>query len=308
MHDILFRIGDRFAIHSYGVMAMIGFLAALFVARWRARRAGLLPDEITDLCVWALLAGIVGSRIAYILQNTDYFFDTRRPGWSVFDLFKIWEGGLVFYGGLIGAMAVTLLLLRARKLKVLPVLDVLAPSLALGQAFGRIGCYLHGCCYGVPVHAGAWYGCVFPRDALPYLSGLQRASVHSAGHSAVADGTGELARPLLHLHHPLALLPPPAPLGRGDGAVPDPLLHRAVHRGVLPGRHAPARPDEPGAVDQHRDFHRGRRADDLPQDERAGQGPRSGSEERPVALTRSRRRAADRVRDRRESSRSRRTC
>ena len=172
MHDILFRIGDRFAIHSYGVMAMIGFLAALFVARWRARRAGLLPDEITDICVWALLAGIVGSRIAYILQNTDYFFDTRRPGWSVLDLLKIWQGGLVFYGGFIGAMVVTLLLLRAKKLKMLPVLDVLTPSLALGQAFGRIGCYLHGCCYGVPVHEGAWYGCVFPRDALPYLSGV----------------------------------------------------------------------------------------------------------------------------------------
>ena len=165
MHDILFRISDRFAIHSYGVMAMIGFLAALLVARWRARRAGLVPDEITDIGVWALLAGIVGSRIVYILQNTDYFFDTRRRGWSVFDLFKIWQGGLVFYGGLIGAMVVTLLLLRAKKLKMLPVLDVLAPSLALGQAFGRIGCYLHGCCYGVPVHAGAWYGCVFPANS-----------------------------------------------------------------------------------------------------------------------------------------------
>ncbi|MGO8702481.1 MAG: prolipoprotein diacylglyceryl transferase [Candidatus Brocadiia bacterium] len=172
MHDIFFRIGDRFAIHSYGVMAMIGFLAGLFVARWRARRAGLLPDEITDICVWALLAGIVGSRIAYVLQNTDYFFDTGRPGWSVLDLLKIWQGGLVFYGGLIGALVVTLLLLRAKKLKVLPVLDVLTPSLALGHAFGRIGCYLHGCCYGVPVHEGAWYGCVFPRDALPYLSGV----------------------------------------------------------------------------------------------------------------------------------------
>jgi phosphatidylglycerol:prolipoprotein diacylglycerol transferase len=170
MHDILFRISDRFAIHSYGVMAMIGFLAALFVARWRAKRAGLVPDEITDICVWALLAGIVGSRIVYVLlpENRAYFFDTSRPGWSFWNLFKIWEGGLVFYGGLIGAIVVTLLLLRARKLKVLPVLDVLAPSLALGHAFGRIGCYLHGCCYGVPVHSGAWYGCVFPNHAIPY--------------------------------------------------------------------------------------------------------------------------------------------
>jgi phosphatidylglycerol:prolipoprotein diacylglycerol transferase len=168
MYDILFRITGRFAIHSYGVMAMIGFLSALLVARWRARRAGLLPDEVTDLAVWALLAGIVGSRIVYILQNADYFFDTSRVGWSLFDFVKIWEGGLVFYGGFIGALIVTLLLLRAKRLKILPVLDVFAPSLALGQAFGRIGCYLHGCCFGVPVHPGAWYGCVFPVNAVPY--------------------------------------------------------------------------------------------------------------------------------------------
>jgi phosphatidylglycerol:prolipoprotein diacylglycerol transferase len=170
MHDILFRISDRFAIHSYGAMAMIGFLAALLVARRRALRAGLAPDEITDIGIWTLLAGIVGSRIAYVLlpENRGYFFDTRRVGWSLFDLIKIWEGGLVFYGGLIGAMIVTLLLLRAKKLKILPVLDVFAPSLALGQAFGRIGCCLHGCCYGAPVHAGAWYGCVFPANSVPY--------------------------------------------------------------------------------------------------------------------------------------------
>jgi len=170
MHDILFRVSGSFAIHSYGLMAMIGFLAALLVARWRARRARLAPDEITDLAIWALLAGIAGSRIAYILlpENRNYFFCTSRADWSFWNFFKIWQGGLVFYGGLIGALVVTLLLLRARKLKTLPVLDVLAPSLALGHAFGRIGCYLHGCCYGMPVHEGAWYGCAFPANSVSY--------------------------------------------------------------------------------------------------------------------------------------------
>ncbi len=307
MHDIFFRIGDRFAIHSYGVMAMIGFLAALFVARWRARRAGLLPDEITDICVWALLAGIVGSRIAYILQNTDYFFDTSRPGWSVLDLFKIWQGGLVFYGGLIGALVVTLLLLRAKKLKVLPVLDVLTPSLALGQAFGRIGCYLHGCCYGVPVHEGAWYGCVFPRDALPYLSGVG-APLYIPPGTPLWPTQLVSAFDLFCIFIILSLF---FRHQRRSGEVMalylHPLLHRAVHRGVLPGRHAPARPDERGAVDQHRALHRGRCADGLAQDEHAGEGRPPGSEGRPVALTRSRR-AADPAQERRGSSRSRRTC
>ena len=84
---------------------------------------------------------------------------------------------MVFYGGFIGAMVVTLILLRAKKLKTLPVLDVLAPSVALGQAFGRIGCYLHGCCYGVPVHAGAWYGCVYPSETYFHLEKGQPVGV-----------------------------------------------------------------------------------------------------------------------------------
>lgn len=174
MHDILFRISGSFAIHSYGVLAMIGFLSAILVARWRAAKVGISPDAITDICVWALVGGILGSRIAYVIQNASHYFDTSRPDWSFLDFFKIWEGGLVFYGGFIGGAVVTLLLLRARRLKMLPVVEVLAPSLALGQGFGRIGCYMHGCCYGVPVRAGAWYGCVFPPKALPYDPGAAR--------------------------------------------------------------------------------------------------------------------------------------
>jgi len=173
MRDILFRIplpflGKSLPLHSYGLMAMLGFIAAMLVARWRAKRVGVSRDNVTDVALWALLGGIVGSRIVYVIQNADYYFDTSRPGWSVLDLFKIWEGGLVFYGGLIGACCCAFVVIRARKERLLAVLDVLAPSLALGHAFGRIGCLMRGCCYGVPVDPGAWYGVVFPEGALPY--------------------------------------------------------------------------------------------------------------------------------------------
>ena len=173
MHDILFRIPLPFTdgvlpIHSYGVMAMIGFLAGLLVARRRAKRVGLSPDNVTDVALWALLSGIVGSRIVYVAQNASWFFDTSRSDWSLLDVLKIWEGGLVYYGGFIGAAVAVVVVTRIRRERLLPVLDVLAPSVALGHAFGRIGCFLRGCCWGMPVTGGAWYGVVFPDNAPAY--------------------------------------------------------------------------------------------------------------------------------------------
>ncbi len=166
MHDILFTLpnpftGGRLPVHSYGVMAMLGFLAAVLTARWRARRSGLSPDLVTDVAVWGLLAGIVGSRLVYLMTFPGEFH-------SLLDFFKIWQGGLVFYGGLIGAGTTVLGYLWWKKERILPVLDVLAPSLALGHAFGRVGCTLHGCCYGVVLpNQRAWYGIAYPENSPP---------------------------------------------------------------------------------------------------------------------------------------------
>lgn len=173
MHDILFTLPLPFTdralpVHAYGVMAMVGFLLGLWLARWRARRVGLSPETITDLLIYALIAGIVGSRVFYVVQNADHFFNTRRPGWSFMDLFEIWKGGLVFYGGFIGAGIVVLWVARARKIRLLALLDAMAPSVVLGHAFGRIGCFLHGCCYGVPLKPDAWCGVVYPEGSVAY--------------------------------------------------------------------------------------------------------------------------------------------
>ncbi len=168
MYEILFRIPlpftDRaFPVRSYGVMAMIGFLAAVLVARWRAKKVGISADGITDVGLWALLGGIVGSRLFYVIQ-----IDRFRPDWSFADVFKIWEGGLVFYGGFIAALIAVVIMARIKKIRLLAVWDVLAPSLALGHAFGRIGCLLRGCCYGVKMEHGSWCGVVFPPNAPAY--------------------------------------------------------------------------------------------------------------------------------------------
>jgi phosphatidylglycerol:prolipoprotein diacylglycerol transferase len=166
MHDILFTLPNPFTggslpLHSYGVMAMLGFLAAVLLARWRAARSAISPDLVTDVAVWGLLAGIVGSRLAYLIRYPDEFN-------GLADFFKIWQGGLVFFGGLIAAVATILGYLCWKKQRILPVLDVLAPALALGHAFGRVGCVLHGCCYGVVLkNQQAWYGLTYPDGSPP---------------------------------------------------------------------------------------------------------------------------------------------
>ncbi len=164
MHEILIRIPLPFTdktlpLFSYGFMLMLGFLSALLVARWRGKTIGLSPDHVTDMALAALIGGIVGSRLAYVIQYGNASF---------LDFFKLWEGGLVFYGGFIGACVLVIALLKTRKQRLLPFLDATAPSLALGHALGRIGCLMKGCCYGRPVPDDAWYGIEFPPSAPAY--------------------------------------------------------------------------------------------------------------------------------------------
>jgi len=132
------------SIKSYGVMMVLGFLAALFLARRRARRLGENHLHVTDFAVWTLVAGIAGARLMHVLHNWPQYRD--RP-WQVL---AIWSGGLEFLGGVVAALLFTVLYLRRKKLPTLKYLDILAPSLMLGLAFGRMGCFLNGCCFGAP--------------------------------------------------------------------------------------------------------------------------------------------------------------
>jgi phosphatidylglycerol:prolipoprotein diacylglycerol transferase len=145
MHKIAFQFGPL-AIHWYGVMVALGFLAGLWTASRRAPRDGIHPERILDLGPWLIVGAIVGSRLLFVISYWDEYF-ARQP-W--YEIFMIQRGGLVFYGGLIGAFAGAVIFIRWKKLPFLKVADVTAPSIALGHAFGRIGCLMNGCCYGKP--------------------------------------------------------------------------------------------------------------------------------------------------------------
>lgn len=135
--------GKTIPIYSYGFMVMTGFAAAILVASYRAERVGIDRNVILDLGLWTMLAGIVGARVFHMIQ-----FHEHYAGQSFFSFFEVWKGGLVFYGGLVGGAAAGILFLRLRNLSVRRMADVIAPTIALGVAFARFGCFLNGCCYG----------------------------------------------------------------------------------------------------------------------------------------------------------------
>ncbi|HTI98597.1 MAG TPA: prolipoprotein diacylglyceryl transferase [Dongiaceae bacterium] len=143
MHPIAFYIGS-FAVHWYGIMTALGFLAGLWTASRRGMLAGFLPEKILDIGPWLILGTILGARTMYVTT----YWDEEFAGKPISEIFMVQHGGLVFYGGLIGAALACILYAWFKKMPLWKLADVLAPSIALGSAFGRVGCLLNGCCYG----------------------------------------------------------------------------------------------------------------------------------------------------------------
>lgn len=143
MHPLLFNIGP-IPIHSYGLLIAIGFLSALEVIRRLCLKTKLPVDPVLDIVFWLLISGFIGARILFVITRWEYFL--ANP----LEIVRVWEGGLVFFGGLITATAVFLYQIRKTKLPIWKMMDVLTPGLVLNHAFGRLGCLAAGCCYGKP--------------------------------------------------------------------------------------------------------------------------------------------------------------
>lgn len=143
MHPIAFYLGS-FPVRWYGVMMALAFFAGLWTATRRARLVNIPGEVIADVTLWLMVGSILGARIVYVTT----YWKTEFAGGKISEIFAIWNGGLVYYGGLIGASVAGMIYLLWKKLPLWKVADVLAPSIALGSVFGRIGCLLNGCCYG----------------------------------------------------------------------------------------------------------------------------------------------------------------
>ena len=137
MHPILIKFGEL-TFYTYGVMLALGFLLAVALALKEARRTGIAPELILDLSFYLLLAALLGSRLFYVLGNLEEFRE------NLLDMIKFWRGGLVFYGGLICAFLVGTWYARKHRLDFHRMADLFAPSIAIGQTLGRLGCFSAG--------------------------------------------------------------------------------------------------------------------------------------------------------------------
>lgn len=158
MHPIILELGSL-KVHSYGFMLAVAFLVGIYLAERYAKQLGENPEEIGNVSFWIILAAIVGSRLFHVIV----FWDQMKSFW---DPFKIWEGGLVYYGGFIGATAAAVAYCAVRKISFLQITDLLAPGVALGLMFGRAGCLLVGCCYGKPCPPQFALGITFPTQTI----------------------------------------------------------------------------------------------------------------------------------------------
>jgi phosphatidylglycerol:prolipoprotein diacylglycerol transferase len=139
------RLGSwTLPLHSYGLMIAIGFLFGISVVKKLSVRNSMDPEKIADLSFWLLLTGFLGARALFIITRIDYFLS------NPLEMVKVWEGGLVFFGGLITATAYAFWFFRKHRLNVWKMIDVLSPGVVVAHAFGRIGCLAAGCCYGRP--------------------------------------------------------------------------------------------------------------------------------------------------------------
>jgi len=148
VQKIAFHIGS-IAIHWYGLLLAAGFIAGLWTASRRAVRDGMAPEKIFDSGAWLIIGAIVGARALYVISYWERLMqDPLFPQAPWTEIFMVQRGGLVFYGGLIGATASGLLYVWKTKLPLWKFADALAPSAALGYVPGRLGCLMNGCCYG----------------------------------------------------------------------------------------------------------------------------------------------------------------
>jgi phosphatidylglycerol:prolipoprotein diacylglycerol transferase len=159
MKQELFRIpGLGIPIYGFGLMVVLAFYAGLLLAARRSRKEGLDPDVVYDMAAWLLVGGLVGARLFYVAE---YWGEKVT---TVGQIFRVWEGGIVFYGSVIGAVLAFAAFRAVRAFPILATLDALAPSIALGIAIGRVGCFLNGCCYGARC-AIPWLAVRFPKNS-----------------------------------------------------------------------------------------------------------------------------------------------
>ena len=152
-------------IRGFGVMFVVATVAGVGLAAYRAWQVGIDPEIVYSLAFTMFVAGLIGARLFYVVQNWGEF-QQPTTGATIRSLLNFTKGGLVVYGSVVAGLPAGIWYLRRRGLPLLPMADIIAPSMILGQAIGRLGCFLNGCCYGGVCLTLPW-ALTFPSQPLP---------------------------------------------------------------------------------------------------------------------------------------------
>jgi|ERR1700682_5950667 len=166
-------------VHTYGILVAGGFLVAMSMAARAAERSGLDKEKVLDLSFGILVAAMIGSRVLFIIVNWDEYAH------DLLGIFEFWKGGLVFYGGFIGAVLFSIWYMRRHQMEFFPYADALAPTVAIGQALGRLGCFAAGCCWGGACDAHYAFAARFPPESLAYQSQVSNRIVTAGALSTI---------------------------------------------------------------------------------------------------------------------------
>ncbi len=166
MFPTLAKIG-ALELHSYGLMIALGFLAALYLMQRDAPRWNIDPRLVSGTAFWSLFIGIWATRALHIVMYPENYSWNDPVGWVA-----IWRGGLVFQGAIPAVLIYIFIVLRWKGLPFFASLDLAAPYVPLAQAFGRVGCFLNGCCYGE--RCGLPWAVRFPKGSPVYVEHINR--------------------------------------------------------------------------------------------------------------------------------------
>ncbi|WP_435008373.1 prolipoprotein diacylglyceryl transferase [Tundrisphaera lichenicola] len=190
MWQILFEVpGLGLKIHGFSLMLVAAAGSAVYLTAWRAARERINPEVVFELAVWLLSGGFIGARALFLME----YPETIHSFW---DIFKVWQGGIVFYGCIIGGLIGSVAYWFRNPFPFRAMCDAVAPSLAIGIALGRVGCFLNGCCFG-GVCDLPW-AITFPSGSLPWTHHVEAGwilpeatrslAIHPAQIYAVLDG------------------------------------------------------------------------------------------------------------------------
>ena len=169
MYPILFHI-NGFTLYTYGLFVALGFMTLMVVSRRYAD--GISSDALSDIFFVILVSALIGARLMYVILN----FEAYQH--HLVDILKVWNGGLVFFGGFLAAVPAVALYLKIKGIDIWKTADGLSPGMALGHAVGRLGCFFAGCCYGKECSLPTAVRFTHPESLAPLNIGLHPTQIY----------------------------------------------------------------------------------------------------------------------------------